>query len=92
MTGEFSEAKACFEQNQLTRSLEILNELVLANTNDLNALLLRARIYYKMQLWGDAMNDYWVVLELDAENNEAKSGLEMAQNILGYFTPDLFNP
>jgi hypothetical protein len=31
-------------------------------------------------------------LELDPDNPEAKSGLEMARSILGYFTPDMFNP
>ena len=56
------------------------------------ALLLRGRIHYKMQKWGDAMNDYSSVLELDPDQPEAKSGLEMARNILGYFTPDMFNP
>jgi hypothetical protein len=32
------------------------------------------------------------VLELQPENQEAKTGLEMAKSILGYFTPDMFNP
>jgi hypothetical protein len=45
-----------------------------------------------MQKLGDAINDYSSVLELDPDNSEAKSGLQMAQNILGYFTPDMFNP
>jgi hypothetical protein len=45
-----------------------------------------------MQKWGDAMNDYSSVLELNPDHLEAKSGLEMARNILGYFTPDMFNP
>jgi len=31
-------------------------------------------------------------LENEPENQEAKSGIEMAGNILGYFTPDMFNP
>ncbi len=85
-------AKHLFEQNELSKSLEILNEHIQVNLTDMEALQLRGRINYKMQNWGDAMNDFASILELDPENPEAKSGLEMAQNILGYFTPDMFNP
>jgi hypothetical protein len=45
-----------------------------------------------MQKWGDAMNDYSAVLDIEPLNQEAKAGMEMAKNILGYFTPDMFNP
>jgi nicotinate-nucleotide adenylyltransferase len=87
-----AEAKQHFEQNELTKAREILNELILDNPSDFHSLILRGRIHYKMQNWGDAMNDYVSVLEFDPENSEAKAGLEMAKNILGYFTPDMFNP
>jgi len=89
---DITELKQLVEQNELSRSLEILNELILADSNDVPALQLRGRIHYKMQNWGGAMNDFSSVLELEPDNPEAKSGFEMAQNILGYFTPDLFNP
>ena len=45
-----------------------------------------------MQQWGNAMNDFSQVLDIEPENQEAKTGQEMAQSILGYFTPDMFNP
>lgn len=79
-------------QNNLDEAIELLNGLILVNPNDVNALKLRAHIFYKMQKWGDAMNDFTSVLEIEPNNKEAKSGLEFAQNILGYFTPDMFNP
>jgi len=86
------ELKQLIERNELSRSLEILNEHILVNSSNIPALQLRGRIYYKMQKWGDAMNDFSSVLELEPDNSEAKSGLQMARNILGYFTPDMFNP
>ena len=89
---DISELKQLVEQNELAKSLEILNERILFNPNDIAALQLRGRIHYKMQKWGDAMNDYSTIMEIDPQNSEAKSGLEMAKNILGYFTPDMFNP
>lgn len=89
---EITEARKLFEQNELIQSLEILDELIQNEPQNCPALLLRARIQYKRQKWGDAMNDYASVLEIEDENAEAKSGLEMAKGILGYFTPDMFNP
>jgi len=87
-----TELKHLVEQNELSKSLEILNEQIRINSSDVETLLLRGRIHYKMQNWGEAMNDYSSVLEFDPDQQEAKSGLEMARNILGYFTPDMFNP
>ena len=89
---DIAEAKRLFDLNESNKALEILNELISFDKNDLKLYLLRGHIYYKLQRWGDAMNDYGTVLELDPENQEAKTGLEMAKSILGYFTPDMFNP
>lgn len=89
---EITEAVKLFEQNELYKALDILNVIMLDEPDDCQALMLRARILYKMQKWGEAMNDYALVLDFDPDNAEAKSGLEMAKSILGYFTPDMFNP
>jgi nicotinate-nucleotide adenylyltransferase len=89
---DITDLKQLVEQNELSKPLEILNEQIRINSSDVELLLLRGRIHYKMQNWGDAMNDYSSVLELNPDHPEAKSGLEMARNILGYFTPDMFNP
>jgi hypothetical protein len=92
MNDLLNDAKLLFGQNELLDSLEKVNIIVLNDKVNIEALMLRGRIQYKLQLWGDAMNDYYSVLELDPENLEAKSGIEMAKSILGYFTPDMFNP
>jgi tetratricopeptide (TPR) repeat protein len=89
---DIAEAKRLFDLNESNKALEILNDIISIDTTDIQLYLLRGRIYYKMQKWGDAMNDYSAVLELQPENQEAKTGLEMAKSILGYFTPDMFNP
>jgi tetratricopeptide (TPR) repeat protein len=89
---EINEAVKLFEKNEFEKSVEILNELISMNSADIQSLNLRGRIYYKMQKWGSAMNDYAAVLEIEPNNQEAKTGFQMAKNILGYFTPDMFNP
>ncbi|MBL7969042.1 MAG: tetratricopeptide repeat protein [Prolixibacteraceae bacterium] len=92
MGKSFDDARMLFQQNDLDQSLEVLNQILRENSGDVFSLNLRARIHYKMQRWGKAMNDYASALEIDPENQEAKSGIEMAKSILGYFTPDMFNP
>ena len=86
------EAKMLFDQNELVGSLEVVNQILLTDQGNRDAYLLRARIQYKMQQWGNVLNDYGSILEIDPGNREAKVGIEMVKNILGYFTPDLFNP
>lgn len=86
-------ARSLFENNDLTESMEIVTQLITNKNEPLaEAFILRARIHSKKQNWGDAINDFSSVLELDPENQEAISGVEMAKSILGYFTPDMFNP
>jgi cytochrome c-type biogenesis protein CcmH/NrfG len=92
MTEQFQRAQQLFEQNNLVESMEVLNQVISDNPIDCQSVLLRGKIYYKSQQWGNAMNDFASVLEIEPGNQEAKSGLQMAKNILGYFTPDMFNP
>jgi hypothetical protein len=92
MREEIQKAQIHFQENELTLALGIVNGCILANSSDVQALLLRGKINFKSQKWGEAMNDYATVLEFEPSNQEAKSGLEMTKNILAFYTPDLFNP
>ena len=92
MSNPLLEAKALFDQHEIVGSLDIVSRIIENDPTNLGAFLLRGKIYYKMQQWGGAINDYGSVLEIDPDNPEAKSGIEMARSILGYFTPDMFNP
>lgn len=92
MAEQLHQAKAYFESGELASSLEILNDLIRQKQCVTDAFLLRGLIYYRMQKWGDAINDFGAVLEIEPDQAEAKSRMEMAKNILGYFTPDMFNP
>jgi thioredoxin-like negative regulator of GroEL len=92
MEMDFAEVSQLFEQNELGKAKEMLDQLILAEPSGIQMLLLRGRIFCKMQQWGNAMNDYSAILDVEPNNSEAKSGLAMARNILGYFTPDMFNP
>ena len=46
----------------------------------------------KFQKFGDAINAFSKVIELDPENIEAKNNLHLIQNILNFWNPEMFNP
>jgi len=46
----------------------------------------------KFQNWGEAINAYSKVLELEPENIEARNNLHIIQNILNFWNPEMFNP
>ncbi len=50
------------------------------------------QIYYRKQEWGNAINEFQHTLEIDPSYPGAKEQIQMANAILGYFTPDMFNP
>lgn len=88
----YEKALFAYEGDRPGDSLALVNEYILNNQADWQGYLLRARICYRMQKWGEAMNDYLQVLEIDSQNQDAKAGVELTGNILSYFTPDMFNP
>lgn len=92
MNSDLKTAQQLFERHDLVSAHKLLTSIIDNDKTDIQALLLRGRIHYKMQQWGNAMNDFSQVLDIEPENQEAKTGQEMAQSILGYFTPDMFNP
>ncbi|MDR3226482.1 MAG: tetratricopeptide repeat protein [Prevotellaceae bacterium] len=72
-------------------SLIILNEYIALNPNDDNAYYLRGNIYRKMNLFGDALNDYYKALKLNSQS-EAAIAIEILNEILAYRNTDLINP
>lgn len=55
-------------------------------------LLVKGKIEQKFQKWGDAINTFSRVLELDPQNHEAKNNLQLVRNILNFWNPEMFNP
>lgn len=54
--------------------------------------LIKGALEQKFQNFGAAINAFNKVLELDADNSEAKNNLHLIQNILNFWNPDMFNP
>lgn len=81
--------------------LLLLNEKALEAKEEFNTLepresaayyLLKGKIEQKFQQWGEALNAYHHVLELEPENREADNNIHFIQNILNFWNPEMFNP
>ncbi len=81
-----------FDASQLEEAELILSGYLAVNDGDAEAYFLSGQIYYRKQEWGKAINQFRRALEIDPEYPGAKSQIEMANAILGYFSPDMFNP
>ena len=54
--------------------------------------LIKGKLEQKFQKFGDAINAFSKVIELDPQNIEAKNNLHLIQNILNFWNPEMFNP
>ncbi|MDR2064106.1 MAG: tetratricopeptide repeat protein [Prevotellaceae bacterium] len=72
-------------------SLALLNEYIVQNPSDDSAYYLRGNIYRKMNLFGDALNDYRKALELNSQSRAAVA-IEILNEILEFRNTDLLNP
>ncbi len=85
-----SQAKAALQDNRPHEALTILNTLSVEDRRDV--LFLRGEIFFKLQRWGEALNQFSLYLEQSPSDKKAESYCLMIQNILGFYHKDLFNP
>lgn len=86
------DAQRAADEKRYDEALEMLHEILQNETENVEALLTRGRIFYQQQQWGNASNDFATILEIDPLNKEATTQLAMTKNILNYFNPEMFNP
>lgn len=85
-------AEKYFDQGKFETSNGIVTQVLRVDADNLNALMLRAKISMKLQRWGEALNDLNLVLALDDQHRMAQSYRQMVLNILTYWNKDNYNP
>lgn len=80
------------DNKQIDTLLDEATEAIAASPDDTALYLSRAKLYYRAQRWGDAMNDVLKTLELDPGNAEARTYRMMIDEILAYRYTDYYNP
>lgn len=61
-------------------------------TESVEYWLIKGKLEQKFQHWGEAINAFSKVLEIDPKNSEAQNQLHLIQNILNFWNPEMFNP
>ena len=94
------------ENTEIENSLAVIEDLLknekteqarklfekLGEQNIVRYFLLKGKIEQKYQNWGEAINAFNRVLEIDSQNTEAANNLQLIKNILNFWNPDLLNP
>lgn len=78
------------DQEQAIEARRIFSDI--SPDESVEYLMVKGKLNQKFQKWGEAINAYSKVLELDPEHHEAQNNLHLIQNILNFWNPDLFNP
>lgn len=92
MTEELNHIKKQVKLNLLDEALLLIEHGLHQRPSCAELYYLQGQIFYKLQQWGQAINAFNRVLEIDPNHPDAQSQIDMANSILGYFTPDMFNP
>lgn len=92
MKEEISQITRLVNEDQLEQAHSLISGLLKSKEENEEFYFQLGRIHYKRQEWGEAINAFNKVLDINPNHKEAQSLIEMAKNILGYFTPDMFNP
>ena len=74
------------------RRIADLTAQIAARPEDVDLLLERGRLHYRMGEWGPALNDFNAVLRIDAEHVEARQFAQMVQEIFEFRYKDIYNP
>lgn len=85
-----SAAKEVLELGQPEEALNILEKVADANNGE--AIFMKGEIYFKLQKWGDALNQFSRYLDLFPSDTKAESYCVLIQNILVFYHKDLYNP
>ncbi|MBN2261648.1 MAG: hypothetical protein JW735_01980 [Prolixibacteraceae bacterium] len=94
MNNNLIKATMAFEDNNLDESLRLVETIIEQQneTDFTDALLLKAKILYKQQKWGDTLNILNKILDIAPNNEQASNYKTIVQNILTFWHKDNYNP
>jgi len=83
-------AREALNRNRPEEALALLDHDLLKNNSE--SIFLKGEICFKLQQWGDALNQFSAYLEHFPADKRAESYCQLIQNILGFYHKDLYNP
>lgn len=82
MQEQLQKAIQLFKAYQFEESRELLEQVIAKEPQNIEALLYLGKIHSKTQSYGDALNLFNRIIELEPNNKEAEIGIKLIQNIL----------
>ncbi len=80
-------------EENILKAVKMLNEAIEAQPEDEELYFMRADFFYKINRYGDAINDYNRVVKLNPGNKEAAGKIDLIHTILRYNNTDIYaNP
>jgi len=83
-------ARKAYEEGNLEMALNILGDEKLQENSE--AIFIMGEVFYKLQKWGDSLNCFNKVLEIEKDNDGALTYVNMIKNILNFYHKELYNP
>lgn len=81
------------EYLQIEKSLDARKAFdEIAPVESVEYFMVKGKLEQKFQNWGNAINAFSKVVEIEPENIEAQNHLHLIQNILNFWNPEMFNP
>ena len=77
-------------EENILKAVKMLDETIKAQPGDEELYFMRAEFFYKLNRYGDAINDYNKVVEINPENKEAAGKIDIIKTILRYNNTDIY--
>ncbi len=78
------------KKSDIEKELEIITRHIQEKGEDMELYKKRASLYYKLNEYGKALNDYYHILEKEPGNKEVETEIEMIKTILRYTNTDIY--
>ena len=82
MNKDISRAIELFRNYKLDESREILEKIIQIEPENIEALVMLGNIHSRTQNYGVAINHFQKAIDLQPDNTEAITGLQLVRNIL----------
>lgn len=77
-------------EENILKAVKMLDEVIKAQPGDEDLYFMRAEFFYKLNRYGEAINDYRKVLEQNPNNREAAGKIDILNTILRYHNTDIY--
>jgi tetratricopeptide (TPR) repeat protein len=80
-------------EENILKAVKMLDEAIKAQPGEEELYFMRAEFFYKLNRYGDAINNFNKVVEINPGNKEAAGKIDLIHTILRYHNTDIYaNP